>query len=171
MSQPFVGEIRLVGFNFAPVNWQFCAGQIVAISQNDTLFNLIGTTYGGDGQQTFGLPDLRGRVPVHTSSSQGLPIGLIGGVENVTITTNTYPTHTHNLYGSTTTSSGLASPSGNLTGATAPIYRDGAPNSASAMNSAMIGIAQGGNLPHNNLQPFQVLNWIIAMYGVYPSQG
>src|SRR5438552_9926027 len=98
MSQPYVGEIRMFGGNFAPAGWAFCQGQIIPISQNDTLFNLIGTTYGGDGQETFGLPDLQGRVPVHNGTGPGLSTYVIGeksGVESVTLTTNQIPIHSH----------------------------------------------------------------------------
>src|SRR5271168_3780724 len=97
MSNPFVGEVRLVGFNFAPQGWAFCNGAVLPISENDTLFNLIGTTYGGDGQSTFSLPDLRGRTPIHQGSSGAstYTIGALGGVEQVTVSINQYPTHTH----------------------------------------------------------------------------
>lgn len=169
MSQPFVGEVRAVGFSFAPVGWATCNGALQSISENSTLFNLIGTTYGGDGQQTFGLPDLQSRIPIHQGNNgvSTYVIGATGGVENVTLTLNQFPTHTHQLLGSSA-DAGTNLPTNNTLGSSVGVYTDGAP--AIAMNNAMIGFSGGGNQPHNNLQPFVVLNWIISLFGVYPSQ-
>jgi microcystin-dependent protein len=169
MSQPFVGEVRVVGFNFAPVGWATCNGVLQSIAENSTLFNLIGTTYGGDGQQTFGLPDLQGRIPIHQGSNgvSTYVIGAKGGVENVTITLNQFPTHTHQLLGSAT-AAGSNIPTNNTLGSSVGIYTTGAP--AIAMNNAMIGSSGGGSQPHSNLQPYLALNWIISLFGIFPSQ-
>jgi microcystin-dependent protein len=169
MSQPFVGEVRVVGFNFAPVGWATCNGVLQSIAENSTLFNLIGTTYGGDGQQTFGLPDLQGRIPIHQGNNgvSTYVIGQTGGVENVTITLNQFPAHTHALQGSSA-NAGTNIPTGNTLGANVSAYSTVAPSIA--MNNAVIGFSGGGSQPHNNLQPYLVLNWIISLFGVYPSQ-
>lgn len=169
MSQPFVGELRLVAFNFAPAGWSICQGQLTAISQNDTLFNLIGTTYGGDGQQTFGLPNLAGRVPVHQGTFGGgtYVMGQLAGVESVTITANQYPNHTHSAIANSDGQNRLTSAQGNLPAAGPTIYGSRPP--ADAMASDFLSTA-GGNQPHNNLQPFLVLNWIISLFGIFPSQ-
>lgn len=173
MSTNFVGEIRLFGGNFAPAGWAFCDGALLAISENETLFNLIGTTYGGDGQTTFALPDLRGRAPLHSGSGGGSSylIGQSGGVEQVTLTSNQIPTHTHPALGSTdvaTTSqvSGnvLASVSAagtvNAYGVLTPLT----PLSASSLQNV------GGSQPHDNMQPFLCVSYIISLFGIFPSQ-
>ncbi len=166
----YVGELRLVGFSFAPQGWQNCDGSILPIAQNDTLFTLIGTTYGGDGQSTFALPDLRGRAPIHMGPGPGLSpqvIGSKGGVESVTITMNQYPAHTHSLLASSNAGS-----SNNATGAVLgngqPIYSSAAPSVL--LNAVVEGNSGGGNQPHDNLQPFLTLNWIISLFGIFPSQ-
>jgi microcystin-dependent protein len=170
MSQAFVGEVRLVGFNFAPAGWAVCNGALQSIAENSTLFNLIGTTYGGDGQQTFGLPDLQGRIPLHQGSNgvSTYVIGQKGGVETVTVTINQFPAHTHALLGSTA-DAGTNIPTGNTLGGNVSAYTTVAPTIA--MNNAMIGSSGGGSQAHNNLQPFLVLNWVISFFGVFPSQG
>jgi microcystin-dependent protein len=170
MSQAFVGEVRLVGFNFAPAGWAVCNGALQSIAENSTLFNLIGTTYGGDGQQTFGLPDLQGRIPLHQGSNgvSTYVIGQKGGVETVTVTINQFPAHTHALLGSTA-DAGTNIPTGNTLGGNVSAYTTVAPTIA--MNNAMIGSSGGGSQSHNNLQPFLVLNWVISFFGVFPSQG
>jgi microcystin-dependent protein len=169
MSQAYVGEVRLVGFNFAPVGWAICNGVLQSIAENSALFNLIGTTYGGDGQQTFGLPDLQGRIPIHQGNNgiSTYVIGQKGGVESVAITLNQFPTHTHALQGSTA-DAGTNIPTGNTLGGSVSAYTTLAPTIA--MNNAMIG-SSGGSQPHSNLQPFLVLNWVISLFGVFPSQG
>jgi microcystin-dependent protein len=170
MSQPFVGEVRPVGFNFAPVGWATCNGVLQSIAENAALFNLIGTTYGGDGQSTFGIPDLQGRIPIHQGSNgiSNYVVGEKAGVENVTVTLNQFPTHTHSLMGSSAdASSNLAGNS--VLGGDVSAYTGVAPSIA--MNNAMIGFNGGGSQPHTNLQPYVVLNWIIALFGVFPTEG
>jgi microcystin-dependent protein len=170
MAQPYVGEIRMFGGNFAPVGWLFCDGSLQAISQNDTLFQLIGTTYGGDGQQTFALPDLRSRVPIHQGSGAGLStyiIGQNGGVELVTLTTNQIPSHGHTPNASN--AGGSDNPS-NSFWANSP---NGKPYTAAPpavqMNAGTIA-STGGNQPHNNTIPFLCLTFIISQFGIFPSQ-
>lgn len=172
MSTPFVGEIRLVAFSFAPAGWMSCQGQILPISEFDVLFNLIGTTYGGDGQSTFNLPDLQGRTPVHQGQGSGLSpytIGEQAGVESVTLTTSQIPSHNHPLRASTNAGSvnnASGAGSGGVLGSGQPIYSQDAPSVAL---SARMMPSAGGSQPHDNLQPFLVLNWIISMFGVFPS--
>jgi microcystin-dependent protein len=168
MSQPFIGEVRAVGFTFPPVGWATCNGAIQSIAENSTLFNLIGTTYGGDGVQTFGLPNLQSRIPIHQGNNgvSTYVIGQQGGVENVTINLNQFPTHTHPLQGSSTDASSNI-PTGNVVGSVSA-YSNTAPTLV--MNNASIGFSGGGNQPHSNLQPYLVLNWIIALFGIFPSQ-
>jgi microcystin-dependent protein len=170
VSDPFVGEVRLVGFNFAPINWMQCMGQIVSIAENSTLYNLIGTTYGGDGQQSFGLPNLIGRIPIHqgSSTSGNYPIGMIGGATSVTLTAGQLPAHTHAVMAADVTGT-VNSGANAMIAKGAKMYAAATPDTA--MNPAMVSVAQGGNLPHDNMQPYLVLNWIISMYGIYPSQG
>ena len=167
MSQPFVGEIRMFGGNFAPAGWMFCDGQLLPISENETLFNLIGTTYGGDGQSTFALPDLRGRLPLHMGG--GFTLAETGGAEIVTLTVNEIPAHTHNALGSTNTGTG-ASPANNvlsnLTGATNSAYGTDAPKT----NLSPLSISSvGGSQPHNNFQPYLCVDFIISLFGIFPS--
>ena len=173
MGQPFVGEIRMFGGNFAPKGWEFCNGQLLAISEFDVLFNLIGTTYGGDGQQTFALPDLRGRLPLHQGTGSGLSpktIGQNGGVENVTLTTNQIPAHSHTLVvdGAVGTQ---ASPQGSLLAqlppASSKLYHTPSGTVALAPNS--VG-SSGGSQPHSNFQPYLCVSFIISLFGVFPSQ-
>jgi microcystin-dependent protein len=167
MGQPYVGEIRIFGGNFAPAGWSFCDGRLVPISENDTLFNLIGTTYGGDGQSTFGLPDLRGRVPLHQGTLVGntFVIGTLGGVETVTLAANTVPTHTHTVLANSSASP-ASLPGGNYLAAGPDIYDQGKPGSAT-MASAISSV--GGSQPHDNFQPYLCLDFIISLYGIYPS--
>ena len=169
MSQPFIGEVRLVGFTFPPIGWATCNGALQSIAQNSTLYNLIGTIYGGDGQQTFALPNLQSRIPIHQGSNgiSTYVIGQQGGVENVTVTLNQYPRHAHSLMASSANTPTNLSDS-DVLGGGVTAYSAGTPTVA--MNNATIGLSGGGSQPHNNLQPYLVLNWIIALYGVYPSQ-
>jgi microcystin-dependent protein len=172
MSQPYVGEVRAVGFNFQPINWNYCNGQLIAISENNALFNLIGTTYGGDGQNTFALPNLQSRIPVHQGTLQGggtYIIGATGGVESVTIVSASYPAHTHALAGTSNAGSGSA-PLNNAAGGGSKIYAPSADAPSVPMNPAMVGLSGGGNQPHSNIQPYQAINWIISLYGIYPTQ-
>lgn len=173
MSQPFLGEIRMFGFNFAPVGWAFCNGQTMAISQNTALFSLIGTTYGGNGVQSFALPNLQSRVPIHQGQGLALSpyvIGQQGGVENVTLNSNQMPQHTHTP-NCNTNPGDQRGPAGGVwaqeaTGQTAT-YTQNAPNGT--MSQQAIGMA-GGNQPHYNVQPFLVVNFCIALQGIFPSR-
>jgi microcystin-dependent protein len=171
MSQPYIGEIRLVGFNFAPVDWAFCNGQIIAISQNEALFNLIGTTYGGDGQTTFALPNLCSRTPIHmgtSSTGTSYTIGEPGGLETVDLTTGQLPSHSHPIVVQGAAGN-VPSPVGAvLAGSTAGQYT--AVANANGTSGATLTSA-GGGTAHNNLQPALCLNYIIALYGIFPSQG
>jgi microcystin-dependent protein len=174
MSTPFIGEMRIFAGNFAPLGWALCNGQLLPIAQYDALFALIGTTYGGDGQTTFALPDLRGRVPLHYGAGPGLSsrtIGELGGAEQETLTTGQMPAHTHppRALGSPGSSS---TPSGNVWAGVSvgAIYTAGDPAPATSMNAATV-LPIGGSQPHDNIQPFQCVNFIIALEGIYPSQG
>ena len=166
MSQPYIGEIRMVGFNFAPNGWALCEGQLIAISENDTLFNLIGTTYGGDGQQTFALPNLQGRVVPHTGGTNNYVLGERGGVESVTLNLNAVPSHSHSLLAQAAPGS-LTSPSSSFW-AESPLdqYSSAAPSTTMAPSLTTIGSGQ----PHENMGPYLVINFVIALFGVYPSQ-
>lgn len=170
MSQSFVGEIRIFGGNFAPSGWMLCDGQLLLISEYDTLFALIGTTYGGDGQTTFALPDLRGRIPLHQGQGAGLSphyIGQNGGAETVTLVAAELPSHTHRL------ASGFAAMYGDPSNAsvadtgTTSIYGAGGANVDMA---AAASVPAGGSQPHNNLMPYQCVNFIISLFGIFPSQ-
>ena len=166
---PFIGEIRAFGFNFAPVGWATCAGQTLPINQNQALFSLLGTTYGGDGRVTFALPDLQGRVPIGAGQGSGLAPyvqGEEGGVESVTLTTAETPSHTHQAMASNTVTT--KNPADGLPGPTASGSSYGT-TADSAMNAAMIGTT-GGSQPHENRQPYLVLNWCIATQGIFPSR-
>jgi microcystin-dependent protein len=171
VSTPYVGQLVCVGFNFAPYGWAMCQGQLLPISEYEALFALIGTTYGGDGQTTFALPDLRGRVPISQgplSGGSNYVLGEVAGVEQVTITSNTYPAHTHVLAG-TTSAASSQTPTNNLMANTTPgVYHNITPTVA--MNAASIGMSPGSNLPHSNIQPYLALNWVISLFGVFPSQ-
>ena len=162
MSDPYIGEIRMFGGNFAPVGWLLCQGQTLPISQFDALFNLIGTTYGGDGQQSFQLPNLQGRIPIHVGS--GLPLGQVGGVETVTLTTNQLPIHTHQPVGAAVAQS--PSPN-NAYWASYPNmnYSTQAPAAPMAPNALS---PSGGSQPHDNMPPYLAINFIIATEGIYP---
>ena len=177
MTQPFIGEIRMAGFGFAPVNWAFCNGQTVNISDNAALYNLIGTTYGGNGTTTFNLPNLQSRICVGQGQGQGLSpyvMGQIGGTEQVTLTVGTLPAHQHSLSASQNTVS-TNMPSGNLTGAgitqptPAVFYTTGTPTQTGNMNAATVSNT-GSSQPHENRMPLQCVTFIIALYGIYPSQ-
>ena len=172
MATPFIGEIRMFGGNFAPQGWAFCNGQLLAISQYDALFALIGTTYGGDGVTTFGLPDLRGRIPIHMGTGTGLSpraLGESSGTETVTMDATQLPAHDHQFIG-TTSSASAASPGGALvsTPSSVDLYRP-ATVPASNMAAGAIGPA-GGSQPHDNIQPFQCISFIIALEGIFPTQ-
>ena|SRR5205085_3424021 len=171
MAQPYVGEIRMFAGNFAPAGWMFCDGTQLPISQNETLFQLIGTTYGGDGQSTFNLPDLRGRVPVHQGTDPGtgtnFTMGELAGVESVTLTTQQMPQHNHALM-ATTTAGTQANPGGNLLANSQgpqPFLQEGPDGQ---LNNQAIQPA-GGSQPHENMQPYLGINYIISLFGIFPS--
>jgi microcystin-dependent protein len=170
MAQPYVGEIRMFGGNFAPVGWGICDGSLQSIAENDTLFNLIGTTYGGDGQTTFALPDLRSRVPVHLGSLSGFTyqLGEPGGVEAVTVNSSQLPSHNH-AAGCTDAAGNSATPSGSIPAVNTTALAYGAIPPQVAMNAGIIGNT-GGNQPHTNIQPFLCVSFIISFFGIFPSQ-
>jgi microcystin-dependent protein len=166
MAQPYVGEIRMFGGNFAPAGWMFCEGQLLPISENETLFQLIGTTYGGDGQSTFGLPDLRGRLPIHKGN--GFILAEPGGAEEITVTVNQVPAHTHPFV----VNSGQGSspnPGGNLLGGSpnVDVFIADVANVPLAPSSVSI---VGGSQPHTNFQPYLCVDFIISLFGLFPSQ-
>ncbi|MFY0256169.1 phage tail protein [Chitinophaga sp. 30R24] len=181
---PFIGEIRIFAGNFAPAGWMFCQGQILSIAENDTLFNLIGTTYGGDGQTTFMLPDLRGRVPLHINPSY--PLGSFGGAESLALVAANLPAHTHNITGTVAVTT-LGENPGTLSQAdnnypaitSGPLIystnqhatnRLGPLKVASFAPGTMLQVQPtGNNQPKNNMQPFTAINFIISLYGIYPS--
>jgi microcystin-dependent protein len=165
MSEPFLSEIKIMSFNFPPKGWALCNGQLLPINQNQPLFALLGTTYGGNGQTNFALPNLRGRVPIHEGS--GHTLGEAAGSTSVTINQQTMPTHLHAGQGTSTTGT-LNVTTGNLLGVSqAPIY--GQPQSLTTINPASV-TSIGGSQPHNNMMPYLVLNFCIALQGIFPSQ-
>jgi microcystin-dependent protein len=171
MSEPFVGEIRMFAGNFAPRGWAFCDGQLLAVSQNDALFSLLGTIYGGDGRTTFGLPDLRGRIPVHAGHGPGLSerrLGSLGGQESVTLTVNQLPSHTHPLHGAASPATDTR-PVGNAP-AQAPLADVWSSRSQDTQLAAATVAPVGGSRTHTNLMPFLCVHFIIALVGIYPSQ-
>nr|WP_314845271.1 tail fiber protein [uncultured Microbacterium sp.] len=169
MSEPYIGEIRMFAGNFAPAGWAFCDGSLLSIAEFETLFVLIGTTYGGDGQQTFAVPDLRGRSPIHAGQSrdgENYVLGQSAGLEKVTLTTQQLPAHAH---GATTASAA---------GATGPSNARWAAQQAAAFSDATPGAQlaadavspAGGDQPHENMPPFLALTYIISLFGIFPSQ-
>lgn len=166
MAQPYVGELRLFAGNFAPAGWMFCAGQLLPIQENEPLFFLIGTAYGGDGQSTFALPDLRGRVPVHQGI--GYTLAQTGGSETVTLTVNQVPAHTHAL-GASTAAGTHSSPGNAVLAATGTVnsYGSGVPDQPMTANALT---SQGGSQPHDNMAPYCVVSYIISLFGIFPSQ-
>lgn len=167
MAQPYVGEIRMFAGNFAPAGWMFCEGQLLPISENETLFQLIGTTYGGDGESTFALPDLRGRIPIHQGN--GFILAETGGAEEITLTAAQIPAHSHPLLASTDTASAVA-PAGALlasTNVSKRVYAAGSsPVSALAPQTMS---PTGGSQPHTNFQPYLCVDFIISLFGIFPS--
>jgi microcystin-dependent protein len=176
MSDPFIGEIRLVGFNFAPHGWAFCNGQLLQIAQNTALFSLLGTTYGGNGQTTFGLPNLQGRAPMSMGTGPGLTprtLGQTGGATSVTLTISDLAVHTHAPMG--VASNDASSPAGHAWGnagggrTPTPVYQNGDPNVPMKQNL----LDPAGNAspqPHNNMQPYLAANFVIALTGIYPAR-
>jgi len=173
MSEPYLGQLIAVGFNFAPVGWMLCQGQLLPISQYEALYQLLGTTYGGDGQNTFGLPDLRGRAALGIGQGSGLQsynIGQLGGVESVTLTAVQFAAHTHALQGAataTTPTPGSAVVLGTPAAAT-PIYATA--GTATQLVGSTVSPAAGGGAAHENRQPGAAINYIIAFEGIFPSQ-
>ena len=171
MSQLFIAEIRMFAGNFAPRGWALCNGQLIPIAQNSALFSLVGTTYGGDGRTTFGLPDLRGRAPMHPGRGPGLSprqLGQQSGVADVTLTTDQMPQHSHAMAGSSAPID-RGSPVGTVAGTSTEIDLYRAATDTSLADDA--ASRRGGNQSHNNRQPLLVVNFIIALVGAYPSRG
>jgi microcystin-dependent protein len=166
MAQPYVGEIRMFGGNFAPAGWQFCDGSLLPISEFETLFNLIGTTYGGDGQSTFAVPDLRGRLPIHQGN--GFTLAETGGVEEIALTVQQIPAHSHPMLASLN-NAGIATVAGNVVGqvGATQIYRE---VPAASPMAAQACTATGGSQPHTNFQPYLCVSFIISLFGIFPSQ-
>lgn len=170
MSEPFVGEIRMFAGNFAPRSWAFCDGQLLAVSQNDALFSLFGTIYGGDGRTTFGLPDMRGRIPIHAGAGPGLSnrrLGSKAGNESVTLSANEVGAHTHS-FTAANAPAGDSSPAGNTLAATTGSNIYGSGTSSTMSGSTMT--ATGTSQPHTNLMPALCVNFIVALFGIYPSR-
>jgi microcystin-dependent protein len=181
MSQPYVGQIFMFAGNFAPAGWMACNGQIIPISENDVLFQLIGTTYGGDGESTFALPNLQGRIPIHMGQGAGLSsyqIGQTGGAESVTLTTQQIPSHNHMAQTSTVGGTSASPQSGSIL---ADEVTQGAPSGGNAYayvagNTAPLAplpgntvVNAGGNQPHENMQPFGVVLYCISLFGIFPT--
>lgn len=166
---PFIGEIREFGGNFAPAGWAFCDGSLLPISENDTLFQLLGTTYGGDGQSTFGLPDLRGRVAVGAGNLKGTDyvLGQLGGVENVTLTLQGIPSHNHSFLADGNPASATSPQNSVPAVTTATMFYSGAPTAT--FQAGMIA-PTGGSQPHENMMPYVAISYIIALFGAYPQQ-
>lgn len=165
MAQPYVGEIRMFAGNFAPAGWMFCEGQLVPISEYETLFNLIGTTYGGDGQSTFAMPDLRGRVPVHQGN--GLSLAETGGAEEVTLAIAQIPAHSHPVLGTSSIATNTG-PNGAVLAQSSTFDGYQSIPGAAAMAPQAIAIV-GGSQPHENRQPYLCVDFIISLFGIYPS--
>jgi microcystin-dependent protein len=166
MSDPFMGELRMMSFNFPPKGWSLANGQFLPINQNQALFALLGTTYGGNGQTTFALPNLQGRVPIHMSSSHST--GGVGGEPAHTLSTSEMPQHIHGANASSTDGT-LGSPSGNLLARAAPANPYIAPTNLGALNAGTLANT-GGSQPHDNMQPYQTISFCIALQGIFPSQ-
>ena len=171
MSEPFVGEIRMFAGNFAPRGWAFCDGQLLAISQNDALFSLLGTIYGGDGRTTYGLPDMRGRIPIHAGSGPGLSprrLGAKGGTENETLIVNQLPSHSH-AWRASSGVAGQSQPVGHaLAQSGSNIYIASSTNLVNLSSNSVT--STGGSRSHTNLMPFLCIHFIIALFGIYPSR-
>lgn len=170
MPEPYIGEIRMFAGNFPPVGWMFCEGQTMAISENDALFNLIGTTYGGDGQETFNLPNLASRVPIHMGTGPNgttYQIGEAAGTEQETLMVQQIPAHTHQLLGSAVNGS-QTNPSNVMLASSTVIQPYAVETPTANMAATAIGPA-GGSQPHENTQPFLCINFIISLFGIFPT--
>ena len=166
MAEPYVGEIRMFAGNFAPYGWYFCEGQLLPISEYETLFQLIGTTYGGDGESTFALPDLRGRIPIHQGN--GFILAETGGAEEITLTVNQIPSHTHPLLGSAGAATDTQ-PAGRVLAEARTV--DAYASDTTTVNlSANAVQSVGGSQPHTNFQPYLCVDFIISLFGIFPSQ-
>jgi microcystin-dependent protein len=170
MSQPFIGEIRMFGGSFAPAGWVFCNGQLMPISQNDALFTLIGTTYGGDGQSTFGIPDLQGRVPIHQGTVSGttFTIGEKAGTESVTLTTQQIPIHNHAFLASTQSGTAPQPQGAYISRIPSGFLYTGFSPGVQMNNTSVQPV--GGSQPHDNMLPFLVVSFILSLFGVFPTQ-
>ncbi len=171
MADPYVGEIRIFSGNFAPQGWAFCDGSLLAIADNDVLFTLIGTTYGGDGQNTFALPDLRGRIPVHMGTGPGLSnytIGQSAGTEAVTLLTSQLPTHNHTLTGSSANAV-TTDPTNNFLAAQPGLLEYSSDPPGGTLKASSVSNS-GGSQPHENRMPILAVNYIISLFGIFPSQ-
>lgn len=175
MADPFVAEIRVVGFNFPPTGWAFCNGQILPISQNTALFSLLGTTYGGDGKSTFALPDVQGSAVIHPGQGPGLSLydlGQEGGSQAITLLQTEMPAHTHNLQGSIDDAQFQAPQPDRMLATSNPGFAYQTNTSSNLVNMAPQELTvAGGSLPHNNMQPALVLNFVIALQGIFPARG
>ena len=178
MAEPYVGQVVAVGFNFAPVGWQLCDGSLLSIAEYQALYTLIGTIYGGDGTNTFAVPDLRGRGVNSQGQAprlQNYNIGQMAGFETVTLTTPNMPAHSHFPQAQPSAASGTAAAPSNTTVFGGPIdttihLYGPVPATPVALNNAVVTPSIGGSQPHENMQPYQVVNYIIALLGIYPSQ-
>ncbi len=166
MSTPFLSEIKIVSFNFAPKGWAMCNGQFLPINQNQALFSLLGTTYGGNGQTTFALPNLQGEVPIHVGN--GHTLGETAGTTSVTLTQQQMPTHVHFMQATTQATNGVTA-TGTLLGTANNMYQSPNTGNFTTLNPAAVSNV-GGSQPHNNMMPYLVLNFIIALQGIFPSR-
>jgi microcystin-dependent protein len=166
MAEPFLSEIRIFSFGFAPRGWALCNGQLLPINQNQALFSLLGTTYGGNGQTNFALPNLRGKTPLHTGGQIGVLLGQVGGEASHTLTNSEMPAHTHVAQGSNNNGDNVV-PTGNVFGVVAGLY--GPANAATSLQPGSITNV-GGSQPHENRQPFLTLSFCIALQGIFPSR-
>jgi microcystin-dependent protein len=167
MAEPFIGEIRMMSFNYPPKGWALCNGQLMAINQNQALFSLLGTNYGGDGRVNFGLPNLEGRVPMHTQGSQLPPVGEVGGEYAHTLSIAELTAHVHGVQASSATQSGNQSPTGRYLGGGGNVYHP--PGALSAMRPSTVA-STGGGQPHDNTPPYLTISFCIALQGIFPSQ-
>jgi len=171
MGEPYIGEIRMFAGNFAPAGWMFCDGQLLPISENETLFLLIGTTYGGDGESTFALPDLRGRLPMHMGTNDGTSfiLGEAAGAEEITLTTSQIPAHTHPLLCAASGGTPNSNPAGGYWGPSDQTQYSLQAGTVQMGNPAITGGASGGSQPHSNFMPYLCIEFIISLFGVFPS--